>query len=271
MKILNPSFKDLDPTSEEVKEVAKLLAQERGIKSYKSMSEDELLSALISSKPVKKSEKPKIKFSKARIEKIRKEFDESRHKFSKSEINEIRRNLYEIEKEKNLFALRMEEIVKNHDELERNLSKTKKYYDYDDATYRNVKDVNDLFDLSIDENYYKLIITNGAFNNNNIQYESRRNKDKILTVNEYLDIIRPYLSYKINDHKTQGEWKIHSGDTITDHKTQGEWKILLTIVVNFISSKDSDETRTMHTKSNNLEIMMGSETDKIIKDLFKSL
>ena len=93
MKILNPSLKDLDPTSEEVKEVAKLLAQERGIKSYKSMSEDGLLSALISSKPVK-AKKPKIKFSKARIEKIRKEFNESRHKFSKSEINEIRRNLY---------------------------------------------------------------------------------------------------------------------------------------------------------------------------------
>ena len=62
------------------------------------MSEDELLSALISSKPVKKSEKQKINFSKARIEKIRKEFNESRHKFSKSKINQIRRNLYEIKK-----------------------------------------------------------------------------------------------------------------------------------------------------------------------------
>ena len=40
--------------------------------------------------------------------------------------------------------------------------------------------------------------------------------------------------------------------------------------INFISSKDSDETRTMHTKSNNVEIMIGSETNEIIKDLFKS-
>ena len=55
------------------------------------MSEDRLLSALSSSKPVKKSEKPKMIFSKARMEKIRKEFNKSRHKFSKSEINEIRR------------------------------------------------------------------------------------------------------------------------------------------------------------------------------------
>ena len=36
------------------------------------MSEDELLGALTSSKPVKKSEKLKTNFSKARIEKIRK-------------------------------------------------------------------------------------------------------------------------------------------------------------------------------------------------------
>ena len=49
-----------------------------------------LLSALISSKPVEKIEnnfddtKPIISFSKERIKKIRKEFNESRHKFSKA-------------------------------------------------------------------------------------------------------------------------------------------------------------------------------------------
>ena len=40
---------------------------------------------------------------------------------------------------------------------------------------------------------------------------------------------------------------------------------------NFISSKDSDEIRTMHTKSNNIEIMIGNERDKIIEELFESL
>ena len=39
------------------------------------------------------------------------------------------------------------------------------------------------------------------------------------------------------------------------------------MAINFISSKDSGETRTMHTKSNNVEIMMGSETDEIIEEL----
>ena len=67
-------------------------------------------------------------------------------------------------------------------------------------------------------------------------------------------MIRPYLS-----------------DIINNHKTRREWIIQLTMSINFISSKDSNETRTMHTKSLNIEIMMGSETDKIIKELFKSL
>ena len=41
--------------------------------------------------------------------------------------------------------------------------------------------------------------------------------------------------------------------------------------INFISSKDSRETRNMHTKSDNIEIMMVSETDDIIDERFKSL
>ena len=51
------------------------------------------------------------------------------------------------------------------------------------------------------------------------------------------------------------------GNEISDDETQfGEWKIQLTISVNFVSSKDSDETCNMHTEINNIEIMLGSET-----------
>ena len=67
-------------------------------------------------------------------------------------------------------------------------------------------------------------------------------------------MIRPYLS-----------------DMINDHKTRRECEIQLTIQINFIFSKDSEETHTMHTKSHNIEIMMGNETDEITEkflDLF---
>ena len=62
---------------------------------------------------LKKSEKPKINLYKPRNEKIRKEIIESRHKFSKLKINEIKRNLYEIENEKNYFVLKIKEIERN--------------------------------------------------------------------------------------------------------------------------------------------------------------
>ena len=41
--------------------------------------------------------------------------------------------------------------------------------------------------------------------------------------------------------------------------------------INFIFSKDSEEIRTMHTKSHNIEIIMGSETNDIIEELRESL
>ena len=159
----------LDLSTKELKAIAKI----RGIKGYKSMSEDALLGALTLSKPAKKSKKPKTNFSKARIKKIRKEFIELRHKFSKSKMNEIRKNIYEIESEKNLFESKIKEIERNLTELEENLSKTKKYYDYGDIEYREIRNVKDLFDLSIDEDYYKLRVYIY------IQYESKEIKEKI--------------------------------------------------------------------------------------------
>ena len=42
------------------------------------------------------------------------------------------------------------------------------------------------------------------------------------------------------------------------------------MAINFISPKYSDDTQTMHAKSNNVEIMIGSETYEIIEDLFES-
>ena len=146
------------------------------------MSEDRPLSALKESGSLKEIEKPKTNFSKARIEKIRKEFNESRHKFSKSKINEIRRNLYDIENENSLFESKIKEIERNLTELEEGLSKTKKYYDYDDIEYRGIRNVKDLFDLSTDEDYYKPIITKVAFNSNYIHNESKgipHNTEKI--------------------------------------------------------------------------------------------
>ena len=85
-----------------------------------------------------------------------------------------------------------------------------------------LRDIRTLYE-SDKEDYYKPIGIPNAFSSNHIEYESNGNKDKILFIDNCLDMIRQYLS-----------------DIINDHKTQGEWKIQLTMAINFISSKDSD-------------------------------
>ena len=98
------------------------------------------------------------------------------------------------------------------------------------------------------------MIIGNAFSSNYIEYKSNGDKGKTLSIKDYLDDIKPYLSDIINDRKTQGEWKIH-----------------LTMEINFFSFKDSEEICTMHSKSDNIEILIGNETDEVIKDLFDSL
>ena len=107
-----------------------------------------------------------------------------------------------------------------------------------DINVKVLKDIKTLFE-SDEEDYYKPIRTGNIFSSNYIEYQSNGNKDKTLFIDDYIDKTERYLN-----------------DLIDNHKTKGEWKIQLTMAINFISSKDSDETRTMHTKSDNIKIII---------------
>ena len=170
---------------------------------------------------------------------------ELHHKLSKSDLKTIKRYLYNIENKRELLE---SEINKKYfDELD------KTFLEFDDNDndddFIGIENVQDLFKISI----YQPTIVKSGYNNNYIEYRSEG--DKLLTIEEYLNLIEPYLRELINDHKNKGEWKIH-----------------LTAQINFISLRPgSDETRVMHTRSVNEEFMNGSDTDEIIKELFRSL
>ena len=66
----------------------------------------------------------------------------------------------------------------------------------------------------------------------------------------------------INNYKASIKLRNLSGKTIDDD-IFGEWKIQLTMWINFISSLDPGEMRTMDSKSKNVEILMGDKTDDI--------
>ena len=96
---------------------------------------------------------------------------------------------------------------------------------------------------------------NNYWSNNYTEYKRNGDRNRILSVEEYLDKTRPYLR-----------------DMINDLKQSDLWKIQLTVTISFSSFRDdSDEERVIHSKSDNIEITITDQTDEIIEKLFNSL
>ena len=58
---------------------------------------------------------------------------------------------------------------------------------------------------------------------------------------------------------------------MTDYyRSKGEWKTQITMRIIFISFIDKNETQVMYTKSDNVEIMNGSDTSDAINKLINS-
>ena len=240
----NLNLKDLKLSKEDSRDIIELLSKKRNIKNYKCKSNDKLLQAIKENNTSKKEPK-----NKERIDSIREDFKNLSYKLSKSELKEIKYNLYNIEKTKQFNS---KKTNKRLIDLEKKFLELKKYHAHDDNEYRGIKDIKDLFKLSIDEDYYKPVLLKSGYNNNYVQYESKG--DRILGIHEYLTLIEKYFRELINHYKNKGEWKIQ-----------------LTGAINFVSLKPgSDETCIMYTRSFNEEIMEGSDTDEVIKSLFES-
>ena len=82
--------------------------------------------------------------------------------------------------------------------------KKSKYLDDDDVEYKEIRDLDLLFE-EIDENdYYKPILAKSYNKESYKEYESRGDKNKELSTEEYLNKIIPYLKELINNHKDIG-------------------------------------------------------------------
>ena len=172
----------------------------------------------------------------------------------------IKKELHETEKKKNLSDNEKEEIYDHLVKLVKTLNKKEKYqhYDRDDLDYYGINNIENLFgNLDDDDDYYKPILIKSSFKDNYKYYESRGDKDKKLSVKQYLYKIMPYLSDLINENKAI-------------ENNSNEWKIQINMNVNFVSSNDTGETRTIFVWSDNEEIRSGNETDDIINELYKS-
>ena len=190
IKMVDINLGDLYLSKEESKDIIELLVKKRNIKNYKSKSSDKLY------KIFKKQSKNKKK-----IDDIREELKNPTHNIPKSESKDIKRPLYNIEKRKKISSRKTSKCL---DELDKRILKLDKYHDYDHYEYKGIKDREELFTISIDEDYYKPKLTKSGYNRNYVQFETKG--DKILTLSEYFTIIEKYLRELIEEYKRKGEW-----------------------------------------------------------------
>ena len=81
---------------------------------------------------------------------------------------------------------------------------------------------------------------------------------KKLLIEQYLEMIQPYLSDLINENKAI-------------ETSSNEWKIQINMDVNFVSSNGTGEIRTVFVWNDNVETRLGNETDDIVKRLINSI
>ena len=191
------------------------------------------------------------------IKDVRKLFNEHESNFSREETKIIRKKLnkketvYNFLKEKkreSSLTNKEKNVLNNIDrylkKFMKDLEKLQKY------KYNITYGLKYLFN---EEDYYEPIEIKSAFDDGYMLYESRGDKDAKLSIDKYLDIIEPYLK-----------------DMMDNPKARGEWKIQLNMRIIFVFFIDANETRVMHTKSDNIEIMSGTETNNAINELLKS-
>ena len=235
----------------------------RGFKNLDDLTKEDLIFRLSKSEgnPIERSYMKY--FNNSTSDKIKRKINDIRLILSRLENivtkryrKEIKKELYEIEKKQNLSDNEKEEIYDHLVELVNTFDKKEehKHNDRNDLDYHGIKELENLFgDNDNNDNYYKLVLVKTSFK----YYESGGDRDKKLSVKQYLYMIMPYLSDLINDHKNI-------------RNESNEWKIQLNMSVNFISSNDTVEIRTFCVWNDNEEIRSSNETDDIIKRLLKS-
>ena len=75
------------------------------------------------------------------------------------------------------------------------------FYDRDDLDYYGIRDIGNLFDEVSKDDYHKPILVKSSIKANYKYYESGGDKEKRLSVRQYLNKITLHLYDLINDHR----------------------------------------------------------------------
>ena len=130
-------LEDLYLSKDELKDLMQLVAKKRNIKNYKNKLSNRLYKIF-----KKQSKNKKI------IDDIREELKDLTYNISKSESKDIKRTLHSIAKRNKVGSIKTKRYL---DKLDQRILKLDKYHNYDDYEYKGIKDIEDLFKISIDK------------------------------------------------------------------------------------------------------------------------
>ena len=215
-KIQNISKKELNQAKKlqrKSKEELRGIARLRRIKSSENLPNEELLTALLKSERSTTERNFKKLFNnninddtydddiRGKISDINMILSRLGNIVTKNDRRKIKKEFYEIENKKNLSEKEKEEIYDHLVKLVKTLDKKEKYQyqDRNDLDYYGITDIEDFLD-NVDD-YYKPILIKSSFKDNYKYYESRGDKDKKLSVKQYLYMIMPHVRDIINDNK----------------------------------------------------------------------
>ena len=275
-------------TAKELLSTIKINLKRKNKKGLASKSQQKLIKSIKSQQKLVKTQLELVKSQQKLIKSIKsqqkltkrtksqRELIKSQRKLKKrqtsSNTRKIRNPVYNIDKKINNtnddFIENIRDLFNtNVDKKINNTSVDKKVNNTNDEFIENIRDLfNNKLDKNINNNntnddfienirdlfsildYEPLLIKSG-FDNYYLEYMSNGNDS--LSLNEYLELIKPCLY-----------------DLINFHKAKEEWKIQLSAEISFTSQKpNSNEIRVMFTRSIPEEFMIGSETEEVTEKL----
>ena len=240
----------------------KTIAKLREIKNYNNLTREDLIYTLLRSEEAPQENNYLRYLDNTLNSELEKSINNARVLTAKlgniltnKQRKTIRDELYRLE-DKKLTNTERERAIAYLINLTRDLENKQKYHHsaYYDHNYYGIKDMEHLFNETID-NYYKPILVRFAFDNNFEEYEIRGDKHKNLTLKEYLATITPQLANLIKEKK---------------NSTQDQQKVQLTIAIIFKHITNLTKKYTIYVKSKNIEIRTEDHTDDIITKLLES-
>ena len=184
--------------------------------------------------------------------KIRLQIIELGMQLDKSDRDAIRKRLKEISK-LNLTKWQSKKIFEELTTISNDLQFKRKHINsaFDSSSYYGLKDLEYIF--GDPDDYYKPILAKDSFNGNHQMYSCRGDKDRYMSISNYLDTVKPYLFALINEKKSTSSQKVQ-----------------LVIAVNVIHLTKSDRI-IFYVKSKNITTAPSDKTDEIIYQLYDSL